>query len=142
MDAVAAASDAAAVCTLSELRSEDPSDLAEHVGLVLEGVAGSAAAAIARAGAPIDLLGLVQTERWPLTTPAPDAVLAAPAAVQVAWDAVWDPGAADHTMPALLEAHARAARLGLDWDDPVQRAVAERAVDEAAVAALLRAQAP
>jgi hypothetical protein len=88
----------------------------------------------------VDLLARVEAERWPLTVPTPEQLRAAPATVQVAWDAVWDRAVVELTVPALLEARARAGRLGLRWDDPIQRAVAERAVDEAAVAAILRAQ--
>ena len=40
-------------------------------------------------------------------------------------------------IPDLVEARARAQRLGLFWDDPVQRAIAERATDEERVKRLL-----
>jgi len=84
----------------------------------------------------------VQAERWPLTVPAPEQLLAAPAAVQVAWDALGDRAVAEQTVLALVEAHARAGRLGLRWDDPAQRAVAERTVDEVRTARLLDATVP
>lgn len=81
---------------------------------------------------------LVRPLRWPLTTPT--TLHAAPEAVQVAWDRVAD-CRADHTMADLVEAHARAQRLGLLWADPAQRAVAERAQDEDAVRAILAGRA-
>ena len=82
------------------------------------------------------LLSRVSAVRWPLTTPTPTQLHAAPYAVQVAWDASTDPSI-DHTVAELVEARARAARLGLDWNDPVQRAIAERADDEERVGRLL-----
>lgn len=87
------------------------------------------------------LLALASAERWPLTTPAPEQLRAAPEAVAVAWDLV-AAATGDHTMLELLEAHARAVRLGLDWEDPVQRAVAERATDEERVRQVLAAKEP
>jgi len=149
IDAVAAAVDAVALCDPSAHRSQYRD---ENTLVILVGITAAAASAVAHASAPLDpqpaarrhlerLRDLVQAERWPLTVPSPEQLRAAPAAVQVAWDAVGDRAVAELTVPALLEAHARAARLGLRWDDPIQRAVAERAIDEAAVAAILRAPA-
>ena len=63
---------------------------------------------------------------------------AAPCALQVAWDAVSEGDAGGElSTSAFVEAAARAERLGLDWDDPVQRAIAERATDEDRVRSLL-----
>jgi len=154
-DAAAAASDAVALCDPFAHRYNQPAS--EQTIYVLVGSTVAAASAIARTIAPLDpqpaadhqlerLRDLVQAERWPLTMPSPEQLRAAPAAVQVAWDAVGDTlgdrAVVELTMLALVEAYARAERLGLDWDDPVQRAVAERTVDEAAVAALLQAGTP
>ena len=87
------------------------------------------------------LLELVSAIRWPLAVPTPAQIHAAPPPLQGAWDAVAE-GPDDMDVPELLEAHARAGRLGLDWDSPVGRAVAERATDEARVAGLLAGEAP
>lgn len=84
-------------------------------------------------------LALVSSERWPLTVPALEQLTIAPEVVQVAWDAVSD-DRTEHTIPELLESHARAIRLGLNWNDPVQRAVAERAFDEEKIRTLLTSQ--
>ena len=86
------------------------------------------------------LLGLVSTERWPLTIPTPEQRAVAHGAVQVAWDFVSTDDRTDHTMTALIEAHTRAARLSLEWSDPVQRAIAERTTDEGSVQRLLRSE--
>jgi hypothetical protein len=96
------------------------------------------AARLARLEAPNmrQLLALVSAERWPRTVPAPEQLRAAPEAVQVAWDLVSDI-TDDIAVPELAEAHDRAERLGLDWGDPVQRAVAERADDEERVERVL-----
>lgn len=85
------------------------------------------------------LFALVASIRWPWTQPDPEQRNAAPAAVQVAWDFVSLDPRADHSIPELLEAHTRAGRLGLDWNDPVQRAIAERTTDEEHVRQLLTA---
>ena len=79
------------------------------------------------------LLVVVRKVRWPLTVPSPATLSAASPAVRAAWDVVAPGGGEDQTIPALIEAHVRAGRLGLSWDDPVARAVAERAIDEAAL---------
>jgi hypothetical protein len=84
------------------------------------------------------LAGELAAAGWPLTVPTAAEVVAAPAEAQVAWD--WLSGRPEpeaQTVAALIEAHARAGRLGLDWADPVQRAVAERAVDEDGARGLL-----
>lgn len=80
---------------------------------------------------------LVRAIRWPRTLPTHAQILAAPGPLAVAWDAVCEIDA-DLTLPELVEAHARAERLGLDWGDPVARAVAERATDEGWIGALGR----
>lgn len=79
------------------------------------------------------LCGLVAAERWPLTLLRTEQILGASNAVQVAWDAV-AASAPEPTIGALLEAHARARRSGLRWEDPVERAVAERSRDGALAA--------
>lgn len=84
------------------------------------------------------LLDLVSSIRWPLLEPDVAAVIAAPEAIAVAWD--WlGRCEGDQSIPELLSARSRADRLGLDWSDPVQRAIAERAVDEARVREFLEA---
>ena len=83
------------------------------------------------------LLALVSTIRWPRTAPAPDQRNAAAPALQVAWDALRPDLRTDHVVPDLLSAHDRASRLGLDWTDPVQRAIAERTTDEDHIRQLL-----
>ena len=93
--------------------------------------ADQAASENGHAGRFADLYGLVSAVRWPLTRHAPERLRGAPEAVRVAWDLVATDDRTAHAIPELLAAHARAARLGLDWSDPVQRAVAERATDEA-----------
>jgi hypothetical protein len=72
------------------------------------------------------------------TVPSPAEVLVAPVPAQVAWDWLSAQPPPPLTVATLLEAHQRAARLGLDWADPVQRAVAERVDDEALARSLLR----
>lgn len=84
------------------------------------------------------LLALVQATPWPLVAPTIAQLQEAPVVLQVAWDLVAsEPRAVEHTIPELLGAHARARRLELDWDDPLQRAIAEHAIDEARLSALL-----
>jgi hypothetical protein len=47
----------------------------------------------------------------------------------VAWDSLEpEVDGFDQGVVALIEAHALAGRLGLRWSDPVERALAERAV--------------
>ena len=75
------------------------------------------------------LLTLVSDTRWPLALPTPASLRGAPPAAQVAWDRLCG-REGDPTISALLSAHARAERLGLDWKDPIQRAIAERATDD------------
>jgi hypothetical protein len=82
-----------------------------------------------------DLLVQVQSLRWPLTVPSRARLRAARGGAAVAWDRVATHG--DHTVSELLGAHERARRLGLRWEDPIERAVAERAHDEADIARLL-----
>ena len=110
----------------------------EHPAKQAVYAAGNAAYADRRSdqAANARLLGLVSAIRWPLAVPAPSRLRASPPRVQVAWDALSEP-TADPTIPALVEAHARAGRLGLDWSDPVQRAIAERTTDEARIRQLL-----
>lgn len=84
-----------------------------------------------------DLLDLVRAVRWPLTVPSLQRICEAPSAVQVAWDWLSALPRTEASIAELVEAHQRAQRLGLDWSDPVSRAVAERADDEAHVAGLL-----
>ena len=93
----------------------------------------------ARAEALARLAALIGRERWALAAPSAAQVRAASPAVGVAWDWIASAGEAggDLSIAALIEAHARAERLGLDWRDPVARAVAERASDEARVRDLL-----
>ncbi len=79
----------------------------------------------------------VEAQRWPRRRPDPAQIEATPRAVQIAWDAVHHADG-DHTIAELFAAHARAERLGLDWVDPVQRAVAERTTDEGQIAAILQ----
>ena len=83
------------------------------------------------------LLELVSAERWPRIVPNADQIREAPEALRVAWDLVAQDDHPDHTVPELVEAHARAERLDLDWSDPVQRAIAERAPDEVRIRQLL-----
>lgn len=85
------------------------------------------------------LLTAIGAQRWPMSIPTPAELSAAPAAVAVAWDSVSD-DRAEQSIDELLAARARAGRLGLDWSDPVQRAVAERATDEARLQGLLAAR--
>lgn len=77
------------------------------------------------------LLELVSTIRWPLILPDTIQLEAAPEPLQVAWDLIAADPRTDHAIPTLIEAHARAQHLGLDWSDPVQRAIAERMTTEA-----------
>jgi hypothetical protein len=66
---------------------------------------------------------------WPPTLPEAAQVRAALAPVQVAWD--WASATVDpDRVPERAEAYARARRLGLDWDDPMQRALAAWAPDD------------
>lgn len=83
------------------------------------------------------LIGLVSSLPWPCTIPSQEQLQASPPSVQVAWDAV-SGTASELTMAGLVAAHERAGALGLDWNDPVQRAVAERAGDLARVGGLLQ----
>ena len=92
---------------------------------------------VARSRHLTHLLSLVSAIRWPLIVPTASQLRTASGAVQVAWDALTTTSGEDHTIPELIEARARAQRLGLDWDDPVQRAIAERAADEERVRELL-----
>ena len=85
------------------------------------------------------LLSLVGAIRWPLTEPTPEALHASPHAVQVASDRLAEADLDDLAIPQLIEAYARAERLGLDWGDSVHRAIAERAIDEELVRRLLAA---
>lgn len=88
-----------------------------------------------------ELRARIEAERWPRCTPTPEQLRLAAAPVAVAWDLVQGhapPARPDQSVLELLAAHERATRLGLDWSDPVARAVAEQTQDEARVAALLR----
>ncbi|MEZ4240160.1 MAG: hypothetical protein R3F59_29210 [Myxococcota bacterium] len=78
-------------------------------------------------------VGVLQEPPWPPPRPTDAELGAAPPALQVAWDFV-QAAAPDEDSAS---AQARARRLGLDWDDPVARAVAVHTADEAAVARLL-----
>lgn len=100
-------------------------------------IAAGASAAGARERHLAHLLDLVSSLRWPLTLPAPEPLATASGAVAMAWDLVAADHRADHSVLELLGAHARAGRLGLDWCDPVARAIAERAIDEGRVRELL-----
>lgn len=82
------------------------------------------------------LPAVLRTQRWSRVRPTAAQLQRAPPAVAVAWDAVAH-SRAEHTIGALLEARARAERLGLDWAEPVQRAVAEHARDEEQLRVLL-----
>jgi hypothetical protein len=75
----------------------------------------------------IQLLSLLHEEPWPLTVPSPSQLCEAAPVIRAAWARVAGRVEGPQTIRALLEAHARAARLGLMWYNPVQRAVAERA---------------
>ena len=86
-----------------------------------------------------ELHTLICAIRWPLTTPAFEQLRAAPESIRVAWDLVANDNRTEHLIPELLEAHARAERLGLEWADPVQRAIAERVGDEDRIRALFEA---
>lgn len=122
-----------------------------HIGSHAASAALTAAEAVADTAADPDtrhevrerhlamLLDLVSSIRWPLVEPDVTAVLAAPEAIAVAWDWLGQ-REGEQSIPELLSAHSRAERLGLDWSDPVQRAIAERAVDEARVRELLEAR--
>ena len=85
------------------------------------------------------LLARVRSIRWPFARATPALLATTSPGVAVAYD--WledDPQAApDQSIEDLLAAHARAARLGLFWPDPVQRSIAERTVDEAHISRLL-----
>lgn len=108
------------------------------------------------------LLGTVAATRWPLTLPTPHQLDASPRSIQRVWREAFDPRAhvwagrswlaasvharapwaarliqPTHPISALIDSHARAQRLELDWDDPVQRAIAERTSDEVHTRALL-----
>ena len=88
------------------------------------------------------MLALVSSIHWPPTLPAHERILRAPSAVQVALDRLSAPPRSGLPIPDLVEARARADRLALDWNDPVQRAVAERTADVAAVGELLSGGTP
>lgn len=93
------------------------------------------------ADAHLVVLGaLVRAQRWPKTIPSVEDLEQTPfQAVAVSWDWLADTSEIDLSIPELVEAHRRAVRLGLDWHDPLSRAVAERAVDEESIRALLGA---
>ncbi|MEZ5397927.1 MAG: hypothetical protein R2724_34885 [Bryobacterales bacterium] len=84
------------------------------------------------------LFEAVSAAPWPLLAVTAEEIALGPAEVQVAWDWLAGQPEPPFTIGDLLQAHARAARLGLEWSDPVQRGVAERVADEAAASALLR----
>lgn len=79
----------------------------------------------------------LQAEPWPLTSPTETELEATPERVRQAWGSLAEDPRTEHTLDALLLAHARAGRIGLDWSDPVQRAVAERLSDEVQLRELL-----
>ncbi len=81
----------------------------------------------------------VETTRWPRTVPTGSQLQRSPEAIQVAWDQArtHPPTEPDLSIEALIDARARAAAWGLDWHDPVQRAVAEQPSDSADVRRLL-----
>lgn len=87
------------------------------------------------------LVALIHAQHWPLEAPKHKLIRSASSAVAVAWDFLTSNGRIAHTIPELVEAHARAQRLGLDWSNSVQRAIAERALDEGRVRELLTAEA-
>lgn len=80
---------------------------------------------------------LVSALPWPRTTPTAAQLHAAAPHLQVAWDAVCD-ASAERTMAQLLAAYDYAQALGLDWADPVQRAIAERIGEPERIRVLLR----
>lgn len=85
------------------------------------------------------LLVTVSAQRWPSTAPTPAQLQAAPDALQVAWDHTHtaSPSCGSLSIPELIVAWARGRRLGLDWSDPVSRAIAERPADEALLSRVL-----
>ena len=135
---VLGAAPAALVVRAAAVADPDDPDVAAEIGGIVASAATAAASAIGRhageaASGPrhlVRLSALISAVDWPLTVPTPSQRLAAPPAAQVAWDLVAADARSDHAIPALVRAHARAGRLHLDWADPAQRAVAERATDE------------
>lgn len=80
----------------------------------------------------------VRAEPWSLTIPSREAIDTHPRpGVGVAWDALAHRAGPGTSIAGLLEAHGCAERLGLDWSDPLERAVAERVADEVYVGRLL-----
>lgn len=85
------------------------------------------------------LYTIASSERWPLLSLQPWQIRVSPMGLQIAWDWVNQTPREDQSMLELLEARARAQRVGLDWTEFVQRAIAERAGDEAGLVELLDA---
>ena len=130
----------AAFTAASAAATDNEQDLLHDVSLVIDSVADCFGGLSGDAtGNPRDLATLVSDLRWSLTSPTADQLHGAPEAVRVAWDLIAADPRTEHTIPELLEAHARAQRLGLDWSDPVRRAIAERTPDEGPVAQRVRA---
>lgn len=67
--------------------------------------------------------------RWTTSAPTLEQICSAPAPIAVLWDRLSE-GRGEQSIAELLCAFDRAARLGLSFGDPVQRAVAERIADE------------
>ena len=82
------------------------------------------------------LIALIDAQHWPLCSPGREALHTAPSTLAVAWDSV-DHAHTEQTIAELRAAHARSQRLALDWSDPLQRAIAERADNEERLQMLL-----
>jgi hypothetical protein len=82
------------------------------------------------------LLDQIAAARWPRVAPTTAQIWAAPAVLAVAWDRL-APLPADQSLAELVEAYGRSWRLRLSWEDPVQRAIAERAPEEPWVGEIL-----
>ena len=74
-----------------------------------------------------------------LTVPTAEQLATARPEIAVAWDWLVEQPTPEASDAAPGLAYDRARRLGLDWGDPVQRAVAERALDEQKVRQLIGA---
>ena len=82
------------------------------------------------------LHALICSLTWPRATPTPQQRQGALPKLRVAWDAICAVGG-ELTLAELIVAHEHAALLDLIWEDPIERAIAERVEDLDAIDALL-----